>query len=969
MRASTQEQTGSAGVSRVMADFTDLAWGPVENSRHDLGIDLFLQVRDERRFDRTVLVTAQVKAGASYFSEPVTDDQGNCTGWWYAESDARHFGDWIQHALPHLLVLHDETTRTSYWAHVTREAVVSTGDGFKIQVPVHQKVEPACRDALTEVAVSGKQPPVLQGTSFAAGAKAVAPGRELRHALVTPRLIAPHRNTSYGRTLAPEEAIALITQGRERDLRWYARKGANPRMVEAGPSARGWEWRFFSAYRQAVSTEDLQPLLDLSAATRPTQKTTRKRKKKGAQTHRIAACAVAAAVFLTAVERLEEAEAILLAIGDDLPPIDHAWVLIHRAIVLSEQGHLDEARRLAAAAQQSVALDPDDVTAAAIGASAADFIFRTSGPAAKDLAATMTAVDTAASWWRSQSVAWALTEHEERAFSAWGQCADTDTQASDTAQDRLVSAWLTASFAGARGVAAAALAQHAHHEVMHHEVTWRSEVATGLSSQHNQSPHSLAVSTARSLEDALDELRRFGCNKTLEISARRLWAAGPAGPVRGAAERSVRAPWTHANARAKLMLLERAGDLLPAELADEAARHCLLLLEDPAPFAKQVWPSFVIAHYVHRALWRVLSAAGDSVHAETAELLLRMVSKQQKQSVEEDLAKLAAHLRPTVMTASADRIRSAVLDHGSKSLSATLLGLLVSCGDHAAETELLRRAEEGDIEAIGEIPSLAGITLPTAQTLINMSTTRCREQAEEAHRGHWGLGGWDWARLLALCNFHFPEHAEWEPVTDLILDPQVAQEHKEGAVRALTQRADQIPDAVVVRLRDGFAYGRPTVTGTPGLMDEAGDLTEAAFALGLAIGTVDSATALQHILTWLRGSASQRQAAARLVAGLSRQAQNPTVQGALVIMTGDPQYQVRAAAASSLTRGLQAEAPESAVDAAISTAARESGCRVPLAVARALHNAPQAWETRQTLQTELQGHMSALVRAAASPQD
>ncbi|MFK4599690.1 hypothetical protein [Streptomyces pristinaespiralis] len=137
-----------------------------------------------------------------------------------------------------------------------------------------------------------------------------------------------------------------------------------------------------------------------------------------------------------------------------------------------------------------------------------------------------------------------------------------------------------------------------------------------------------------------------------------------------------------------------------------------------------------------------------------------------------------------------------------------------------------------------EIPSLADITSPTAQTLINMSTARCREQAEEAHRGHWGLGGWDWARLLALCNCHFPEHAEWEPVTDLILDPHVAQEHKEGAVRALTQYADQIPDAVVVRLRDGFASGLPTITGVPGLINEAGDLTEAAFALGVLSGEV-----------------------------------------------------------------------------------------------------------------------------------
>lgn len=81
-----------------MADFEDLGWGPVENTQHDLGVDLFLQVRDERRFDRLVLMTAQVKAGASYFSSPQHDATGEVTGWWYAESDARHFDDWVQHA-------------------------------------------------------------------------------------------------------------------------------------------------------------------------------------------------------------------------------------------------------------------------------------------------------------------------------------------------------------------------------------------------------------------------------------------------------------------------------------------------------------------------------------------------------------------------------------------------------------------------------------------------------------------------------------------------------------------------------------------------------------------------------------------------------------------------------------------------------------------------------------------------------
>jgi hypothetical protein len=595
-------------------------------------------------------MAAQVKSGPSYFDAPTSDDQGACTGWWYAESDARHFEDWVQHALPHLLVMHDDATRTSYWAHVTKDAVQSTGDGFKIHVPIQQKVELSNRDTLLEVAASAKQQPVLQGTSFAAGAKAVAPGRALRHALLTPRLIAPHRNTGYERTLAPEEAIALITQGRVQDLEWYIKKGSNPQMAGADNRSRLWEWRFFSAYHDAVVESNIQPLLDLATATCPAPLTPgKRRKRKPEQAHRIAASVVAGAVFLTAAERLTEAEALLKAAGEDLLPIDQAWALIHRAIVMSEQGDLDTSRRLAAAAQRTVALDLDDVTAAAIGASAADFLFRTSGREAKDLGATMTAVDTAASWRRSQAVAWALEEHEEKKFRAWGACEDPGTRPSDTAQNRLLSAWLTASFAGTRGSAAVALAQHARHEVMQHEVASRSEAAAEMRAQDSPPRQTPVGPHTRAMEDVLDELRRFGCNRTLETAVQRLWAAGPAHPVQAAVQRSVTAPWTHTNAPGKLALLRHAGDLLPTELADQAGRHCLTLLEDPEPFAQRVWPFFAIDHYAHRALWRVLSAATDAVHAETADVLLRIMPDRPGEPAETDLIKLAAHLRPSAL--------------------------------------------------------------------------------------------------------------------------------------------------------------------------------------------------------------------------------------------------------------------------------------------------------------------------------
>ena len=127
VRASKSEQTGSAGVSRVMADFADLDWGPTENVRHDLGVDVFLQVRDERRFDRAVLVAAQVKSGVSYFDGQLKDNAGGVTGWWYAEEDARYFENWVQHGLPHLVILHDPRTHNSYWAHLTKKAVTPCG--------------------------------------------------------------------------------------------------------------------------------------------------------------------------------------------------------------------------------------------------------------------------------------------------------------------------------------------------------------------------------------------------------------------------------------------------------------------------------------------------------------------------------------------------------------------------------------------------------------------------------------------------------------------------------------------------------------------------------------------------------------------------------------------------------------------------------------------------------------------------
>jgi hypothetical protein len=149
--------------------------GPVPNAQHDLGTDLFVQARDARRFDLGLVVGVQVKAGPSYFADPDLAEDGSLRGWWYYEPQVDHFNAWVTHGLPHLLVLRNLETRTSYWVHVTAKAVQSTGQGAKILVPVNQTIDPEHLDALLAVEASHKPVIGLEGTAWAASASNVAP--------------------------------------------------------------------------------------------------------------------------------------------------------------------------------------------------------------------------------------------------------------------------------------------------------------------------------------------------------------------------------------------------------------------------------------------------------------------------------------------------------------------------------------------------------------------------------------------------------------------------------------------------------------------------------------------------------------------------------------------------------------------------------------------------------------------------
>ncbi|WP_167384582.1 DUF4365 domain-containing protein [Amycolatopsis tolypomycina] len=185
-------QTGSEGEAAVKHAFVKLGWGAAAAPEFDVGTDLFLLVRDQRLFDSGRMLGAQIKTGKAFFKEPKKDSTGQTVGWWFRDNDDEHTAYWINHVLPHILVLHDPETGTSHWVGLTADTVVSTGAGVKILVPSGNTIDEDHRDALMAFAASHHRTSPWEGSAWT-GAVSISTSAMLRHALLVPRLVVPRR--------------------------------------------------------------------------------------------------------------------------------------------------------------------------------------------------------------------------------------------------------------------------------------------------------------------------------------------------------------------------------------------------------------------------------------------------------------------------------------------------------------------------------------------------------------------------------------------------------------------------------------------------------------------------------------------------------------------------------------------------------------------------------------------------------
>ncbi len=917
--------TGNAGESEVTAQFERLGWGVVPNARHDVGTDLWLMARDGRLFDLGLVVGAQVKSGPSWFDEPFADASGTVTGWWF-RSDAEHVDAWLAHRNPHLVVLRDSDAGVSYWAEVTPGTVESTGKGSKIFVPAANRVDEANHEALLRAAASQRPGAALEGSAWT-GATAVRPAALLRHALLVPRLIAPHPNTRRSGALTAVQGVALLVQARLSDLDTRAEDGAAVPSWDEALGRDDWDWRLFGALGRRVTGGDVQALVD-AARSAP-------------DAARRAAASVAAAATLLEDGLADDALAVLDdALGrDDAEPIDQAWLEVQRGRALAEVGRTADARAMAAGVQSVAVTHADDVTATALAGAAAQLLFNTSSWAEADVAGLVASSDTAAAWWRTQTLSRALDALTERTFRKWSADPAVRMTNGDPVNDQLVSASLTAGYAGDHGA-------------------WRHTTALLGVDGFLRLPGPAATAAAA---DALRTLVLAGDSDGVKHAVRRLSEDGPVLAVRAVAGQWDLDRLTRTTAPAVLTLLERGGDLLDPSDADRAVRWLRATLADPSVFYGRTTPRYLVEHRLVGTLAGVVAAATGPVQAAVAQAVAAL-PPQVDPLVARAWASVARALPYAAWTAETAGQAGSAAGFHEQALESALRTVHVA-HDESARGPLLAAAAAGDLSALAALGDVRDLPAKVVGPLVRSLTDATRQVVTFAEAGTYGIGQTDAPHALTLLNLHHPDVADWSAVVELVASGAAVSMSKAGTLRALAGMADLVPPQVRAPLADA---ARVVAMAPPkefsGLLGEDADLSHLATELVAALSEDVDPGVLPLLLS---GDAAARAAAARV----ARRLGGPEHVGMLVALTVDIDPTARATAAHALAAIVAAGAAGDATGtatAAVRLAAKGPGRRTALAVASALaaQDAPPGGV--EDILVLLRSNPSARVRAAAA---
>ncbi|WP_420625520.1 DUF4365 domain-containing protein [Candidatus Poriferisodalis sp.] len=862
-RVSNEQSDGNKALHAVMAKFLDINWGPVSNAENDVGTDLWVQAVDEHRYLLRAVVGVQVKGGPSYFKR--LGVQGDRQGWWYYESTADHFDDWAHYNAPHLIALHHFERELSYWAHVTPSAVKSTGQGRKIFVPEDQTIDAAHAGQLRAVAASRASMSAYEGTAVDRPPGTVPQGHELRFALIAPRLIAPHPNEGFQEAITAVEGLALVAQGRLRDLRVYADQFAEVPDPDDPPAPSDWAWGFVAAAWDWVFN-DSTTALESAHASAPDSKS-------------MAASGVLVACVLARCERHREAVAVLgsAASAPDMDAVDHAWVLVQRARFKAEIGDFDGCADDSNRAGQLLAdqAADADVTAKELRAAVEWSRMLLADDDLSNFRRAMEASDTTVSWWRSQRASWGLLRAAEAGFRSWSyERSRIVFGALDYGASELFSAELCADVSAAHG-------------------SWASFASLGarLAIQH-------AVETAPEATDhmrqALDALRRSGDDKSLRLAVEHLLWDGPTRAVAEAVAGLRLAEWSRTSAIANLVMLEAAGDLLTEPAAAAIAATVTEIADDGGPeFVKRYRPSFNVEFYAYRALAGVMPAVGPDVHDDIAQFVARQLSN--------DLGPLAGELvdivdwldYTRVNTASRAELKQFALDDDTD-LADRILGWFAENDDEEASNRLRSRAAQGDLDALAALGDVQCLSVQEAAALVDWLEDDARRRLAEMRAGSYESGSSAVLDALTLLNLLFPGNAKWAMVHEVLGDPTGLAEDKDAICTRIAALADDVPPAE----REALIANLDSIAGPSRSRWRNNQIAGYDIVLAIALGSMSPDAAESAIVRLALGAPHERMQAGRLL-GLGHCA---AAQSLLAQLARDPVLQVRRHAARSIGR-------------------------------------------------------------------
>ena len=782
--------------------------------------------------------------------------------------------------------------------------------GAKILVPRSNTVDEEHRQALLDIAAVTRPQLEWQGSAWG-GAPLLAARDVLRHALLAPRLIAPHRNIGL-REITAVQGIAMLMQARIADLDHIASEHSSVPTIQEARNSTDWTWRLFGALGHRLLTAEADALL-LCAADAP-------------DTAARTAATVIAVASMVEEGRLDDAVLELRnALDlDDAEPVDYAWLTVQYARCLTEIGELQQARDAAVGIQGLRRLHPDDLTAAAIEGVAAQLLFRIADFGSGDVEQAIRGADTAVAWWRQQAGANGLSAVLERSFQSWARDKTVRWSASDMANDQLLAAALTANLAGDHG-------------------DWR--YLSSLLGQ-DQLLRLRRDGDPGAAKAGLATLRMAGAYESVKLAAIRMMGNGPALAVRLAAADIELDASTRTSVRADLDLLRFAGPVLDDKTADTTVRWILGNLNNPSSFIARTSPTFEVSSRLLDTLGAILDSASASSHAAVIDYVIALPPIKNI-AWASSLANVLRHLDAnawTSATAASARDRS---HDDDEMMRFPLLSIAAKFYDDTRQA-LLADIRSGSMDALNAFGDVRELPYDVASELIHSLAASLKQIIFDARNGHFNFGGCDFGDALTLLNLWFPDAADWATLLEMLADPFVAGSDKVIPLRRLAEQVSQIPvnqhgplTGVLTELV------RQPLPDHVSLLGKPQDIAGPAALLQAALGA-DPQTVASLITVLLAGDTERRAWAARLAG----QRAQPEDAGLLAVLACDTEPEVRAAAALALTKIVSGQPITPVAEVAFRNALSDPGLTVPLSISKSLARIMQG-ELSETLQREL----------------